>query len=423
MSMIDTVCIGQFAGTGELAALAPANMIFQFVQYGSQALSLTALSLAGQRFNSGDKAAAQRSLSTVLFLALGIGLASLCVLQVLAPGLISGLGAAPAVVDGASEYLRIRALAQPAVMALMVCQAALLAQGNTHLPAALVLATCGLSLLGDLVLLGAWNLGLKGAAWTTVGTQYLSASVALAVLRPGGGAALPLKPMVPRPEEVSGVLHSLGPLSAAYLFKNSAFVMLQGTAVAMDVLSLAAHQVAYSLWNMCSFLVAPVERVALTLLPRQHTAHDWWHTARQLTLLGVAVGAAAATLTGGLLTLAPSALTADEQLFGLLAAVVPQAVACHLLDGADAALTGSLLARGHASYVAGSMAAAAGLLAAWLHTAAGPRAGIAYVWSALVLFYVARACMSGLGALWLWHQQRQAAYWTARQAGFAASQA
>lgn len=43
MSVVDTICIGQFAGTGELAAMAPALIIFAFAQYIFQALQIATI--------------------------------------------------------------------------------------------------------------------------------------------------------------------------------------------------------------------------------------------------------------------------------------------------------------------------------------------------------------------------------------------
>jgi hypothetical protein len=41
MNVVDTVCLGQFAGTAELAAMGPACIIFAFAQYIFQALQIS----------------------------------------------------------------------------------------------------------------------------------------------------------------------------------------------------------------------------------------------------------------------------------------------------------------------------------------------------------------------------------------------
>lgn len=43
MSLVDTVCLGQFAGTAELAAIGPAVVVLAFTQYAFQALQIATL--------------------------------------------------------------------------------------------------------------------------------------------------------------------------------------------------------------------------------------------------------------------------------------------------------------------------------------------------------------------------------------------
>lgn len=47
MSLLDTVCIGQFAGSTQLAALGPSNLVFSFAQYVFQSLQVATLRCAG----------------------------------------------------------------------------------------------------------------------------------------------------------------------------------------------------------------------------------------------------------------------------------------------------------------------------------------------------------------------------------------
>jgi hypothetical protein len=46
MTLVDTVCIGQFAGTTQLAALGPSQMMFSTVQFALQSLQVTTIRCA-----------------------------------------------------------------------------------------------------------------------------------------------------------------------------------------------------------------------------------------------------------------------------------------------------------------------------------------------------------------------------------------
>lgn len=130
-------------------------------------------SLISGDLRTGDAAGAQRTLACALALALAAGaLVALC-LELFAEALIAATGAAPALHAPACAYIRIRALAQPAVLATMVLQASLLAQQDSATPAAATALAVTASLAGNLVAVGWLGLGLAGAAATTVMTQIV----------------------------------------------------------------------------------------------------------------------------------------------------------------------------------------------------------------------------------------------------------
>jgi Na+-driven multidrug efflux pump len=74
-----------------------------------------------------------------------------------------------------TEYVRVRGLAQPAVLVTMVAQSGLLAQQDSLTPALTVAVTVALSLLGSVVFVAGLGWGLAGAAATTVACQYVGA--------------------------------------------------------------------------------------------------------------------------------------------------------------------------------------------------------------------------------------------------------
>jgi Na+-driven multidrug efflux pump len=47
MSLVDTVCIGQFVGTVELAALGPANLVLAFMTYAFQSVQVATIRWGG----------------------------------------------------------------------------------------------------------------------------------------------------------------------------------------------------------------------------------------------------------------------------------------------------------------------------------------------------------------------------------------
>jgi Na+-driven multidrug efflux pump len=103
--------------------------------------------------------------------------------QLFAERLLAMTGAHASVVPLSCLYLKIRAVAQPAVMIIMTCQASLIAQRDSFTPFLSVLLSTSVNFLGNIIFVAWLGMGLAGAAWTTVATQYVGASaLALALM-------------------------------------------------------------------------------------------------------------------------------------------------------------------------------------------------------------------------------------------------
>jgi Na+-driven multidrug efflux pump len=107
----------------------------------------------------------------------------LCCTQVAADQLIGCTGADPVLVPLAASYMRIRAIAQPAVLLTMVCQGGQLAQQDSRTPALAVALAVAVNICSNLVAVAWLGLGLQGAAATTVTTQVLGCAVLVLVAR------------------------------------------------------------------------------------------------------------------------------------------------------------------------------------------------------------------------------------------------
>lgn len=179
------------------------------------------------------------------------------------PQLLRLTGADPAVLAYAATYLRIRALALPAVITvqararrlavmalgrdngnavvakkqhchchllllnnvlMQVAQAGLLAQRDSLSPFRVVLATSATSLAGDLLFIGRLGLGVAGAAWTTVLAQYLGAVLLLHAL---SRSAVRPRLLVPSGAELRALLDTFGVLTIFYACKNFSYLLLQ----------------------------------------------------------------------------------------------------------------------------------------------------------------------------------------------------
>lgn len=313
------------------------------------------------------------------------------------PTLLAATGCDPSLVPFSWQYLRIRAFAAPAAILTQVCQGGLLAQRDSVTPFKVVFFSLALSLAGDLYLVGVLQMGLVGAALTTVAAQYVSSALLLRSLFLSKTA-----PTIRFPKILtfSNILHRASGLGIFYVAKTTSYLLLQASATRLPPLMLAAHQTIWQIWGVCSFMNTPLEQAALTFIPIARSETERRELIVLLLSLGAMFGVLCAIVAHGLPAIAPGLLVSDQALWPLLRSVWVPGTLALFACGLDVSSTGVLLASREVSYVARSMIVSLTVLATYFTIIAmqGPfRIGIMQlksVWWGLSIFFLARVFQS-----------------------------
>lgn len=391
MSLVDTVCIGQFASTLELAALGPNTLIFQFATYVFGALATACTCLMSEFLDLKKRVEAASVLSTSLMLAFGIGAAQLLVLTIWGPQMIAMTGCPVELIAPAWTYLRIRALAAPSVLLLMVAQSGLLAQKDSWTPCLGVLVQLVLNCACDVLLIGYFKGGLAGAAWATVFAQWAGTLVTLWSLPRGGR----IKPSLRiKKDDISRLSETFGPATLILLCKNIVYVAVTGTASSLPRLQAAAHQPLYGVWNLGGFAHVPLEQAALAFIPAAASRKQGRETVGLLLGLAVAVGLVTSSLTAGIPTLLPQLFTSDATLFPVIRSVAPQALLSIFLCALDVCSGGILVASKDMGFLVRVMGVALPMVLGGLTLVRRNAYGLTGIWWTLVLFFAFRAANS-----------------------------
>jgi Na+-driven multidrug efflux pump len=224
MSLVDTIFLGQFAGTVQLAALSPCTLIFNFTFYSFTALTIATVSIVAEHLRSQREDLAGKALSTSLVIGAIGGACITLVLTTYGSLLLSLTGCDPVLLPVAEKYLRIRAFAAPAAILTSVLQGSFLAQRDSRTPFKVVVSSILLSALGDVILLYRFRFGVVGAAWTTLASQCFSASVLMY-----HACKSRVKPSIVLPSlsEVFALLRYVSTLGVFYVAKTSSYLFLQ----------------------------------------------------------------------------------------------------------------------------------------------------------------------------------------------------
>ena len=294
VSLIDTAFVGQL-GSVQLGALGVNTSIFSMTFVIFNFLAYGTTPRVGRAVGDGDRAEAGRAVVRALTLAALCGIGALAAIQVLARPILLVMGASDQLMAPALEYLRIRALAGPAVLLITASHGAFRGYQDTRTP---MIVTIGFNIINaslDPLLIFVFGWGIAGAAAATAIAQWIGALVFLYLL------------LVRRREEL-GVqliwpsLRSLIPflkVGRDLLLRTASLVgtMTLATAVAarVGVTAVAAHQVAHQLWLFLA-LVVDALAVAAQALVSKHLGADDPETARavsdRLFQWGLAVGVA-----------------------------------------------------------------------------------------------------------------------------------
>ncbi|TVP75959.1 MAG: MATE family efflux transporter [Gemmatimonadales bacterium] len=273
VSMVDTAFVGRL-GTVPLAALgvnasvfAMTFVVFNFLAYGTTPRVARAL-------GRGDRGEVGRVVLQALVLAVAAGVVATALLLALAGPILSVMGATGELREPAMAYLRIRALAGPAVLLIMAGHGVFRGLQDTRTPLRITLALNVVNLVLDPILIFGLGWGLEGAAWATVVAQWAGALAFVRLIFGPRRAMLGESPRWPRPAELLPFLRVGGEL----LLRTGALIgtLTLATAVATRVgtAQVAAHQVAVQLWMLLALVVDSLAVAAQAMVGKYRGADE-----------------------------------------------------------------------------------------------------------------------------------------------------
>lgn len=400
--LVDTAVVGHL-GALPLAGLAIGGSIFAMTALLFNFLAYGTTGRAARWHGLGQRDAAVVEGVQASWLAVGIGLVVVALVQVLAGPLTRVLGGGDTPAQAAAEqWLRIAVLGAPFILLTLAGNGWMRGVQDTARPFRYVLFANGLSAALCPVLVYPVGLGLTGSAIANVVAQVVGGVLFLrALTRAGGslrpdGAVLLAQLRVGRDLAVRTVVLQVCFLSAA------------GVAARMGVAQVGAHQIALQLFFFLALALDAVAIAAQSLVGESLGAgrvSQARATAWRVTRYGAAGGliAAAVLLTGS--SVIPDLFTTDPGILDQAHIVWWWLTAMQPLAGVVFALDGVLMGAGDVGYLR-TLTVVAGLVGylplSLLSIPLG--LGLGGVWAGLTLFIVIRL----LGMAWRVHSGRWA---------------
>lgn len=265
ISLVDTAYVSRL-GVAELGALGVNGAIFGFAFVVFNFLAYATTPLVAQALGRGDRAQAAQTVGRALWLAGSLGVLTLIGMIVGSRWLVGLLQATPEVTGPALSYLRIKALAAPAVLLITAAQGAFRGFQDNRTPLKVVMAANVVNAVIDPLLIFGLDWGITGAALGSVISQWGAAGWFLILLIRQIG---PVGVRIPRWHEIAGLATAGGVLTVRTLFLVTALAL--GTAAAADsgTSALAAHQVVRETWFLTAMLVDGLAIAAQAMIAEQ----------------------------------------------------------------------------------------------------------------------------------------------------------
>jgi putative MATE family efflux protein len=260
--LVDTAIIGRL-GTDQLGGLAVAIAVLSLVVAGSNFLAYGTTEQVARLLGSGRTSAAADVGVQAMWLSITVGIVAVPALILLAEPLATVLGADGDVLDHAVEYLQISAIGVPFVLIALAAQGVQRGAADYRTPLLILVASNLLNLVLELVLVFGFDLGIAGAAWSTVVAQAAAGLAFLIVIRsrlaPATTRRLDWTLMRPLVAAGRHLLVRVGSMLA--VFTGSTAV-----AARIDAPTLAAHQVCIALFFFLALTLDALAIPAQTLV-------------------------------------------------------------------------------------------------------------------------------------------------------------
>ena len=388
--LADTAIVGHL-GTSSLAGLGVAGAALTTVVNLCVFLAYGTTAAVARHLGAGDLRTALAQGVDGLWLAALIGVVAAAGTGLLAAQIVGALGASPSVAPLAQTFLAVSAAGIPAMLVVLAATGVLRGLQDTRTPLVVFVAGAVANVVLNVALVYGAGLGIAGSALGTVITQWCMAAVLAAVVV--RGARRHEASLRPDRRGILAAAHAGIPLVVRTLTLRAALLATTYVATQQGDVSVAAHQVAFTLWTFLAFVLDSIAIAGQAITGRALGASDIDGTrraTRRMITWGLVVGAVA----GALLALGRPFLlplfSSDPAVQAALGDVLLVAALLQPVSGVVFVLDGVLIGAGDGRFlaVAGVVTLVVFLpLAALVLAADG---GLVALWLAFGAFMLAR---------------------------------
>jgi putative MATE family efflux protein len=401
--LLDLAVVGRL-GAADLAALTVGALLLSVVSTQLTFLSYGTTARSARRFGAGDRPGAVAEGVQASWIAIGVGLLIVVVMQLAGPAVLSALTGDDALARSATGWLRIAVCGVPFILLSMAGNGWMRGVQDTRRPIVFVSAGFAISaMLCPLLvhgLLGVPRLGLAGSGWANLIGQGIAGVAFVARVIRENAAAGDEASIRPQQSMITAQLRLGRDLIVRSLSFQVCFLSAAAVASRVGVAAVAAHQTVLQVWNFLSLVLDSLAIAAQALVGAALGARvrigdladrDATAVAARVTRLSLGLAVSLAVVLAAGHSLLPRIFTTDDAVLDAIAVPWWFLVVMLPLAGVVFALDGVLLGGGDAAYLRTTTLGAAliGFLPLiWLSLIFDW--GLAGIWSGVTVFIALR---------------------------------
>ena len=286
----DLLIIGQFAGKAEISAVSTGSLITFTLQLIIAGLATGVTVLIGRYLGEGKSADIGKIVGSAIAVFSVVAVVLTVGVYFFSPAIVSLMKVPEEAVSGANTYIKICALGMVFTVAYNLISAIFRGLGNSVTPLLFVAIACAANIVGDLVLVGIFDMGVSGVAIATVSAQAISVGLFFFALR---FMKLPfefkLREIKFQRPQVSGILRIGSPLAMSDLLAEISFLTIASIVNAMGLVMSSGYGVGTKLIGFI-MLVPSALMQAISAFTAQNMGAGEHVRAKKAMQYGIAAG-------------------------------------------------------------------------------------------------------------------------------------
>ena len=247
---VDLLIIGQFCGAGDVSAVSTGGTLMFTLTSLFTGLSMGATILLGQNIGSGRAEEAGKVIGSTITSFAGLGLVVSIIALAASPALAALLQAPAEAFDATVTYLRICSGGLLFIIAFNVLGSVFRGIGNSVMPLISVTISTIVNIIGDLVLIAVFGMGVAGAAIATVFAQLISVILSILIIKKQGLPFTVSRQYLKPQKKLVRKVFQLGlPIAFQDVLVSTSFLFIMGIVNTLGLIASASVGVAQRLSN------------------------------------------------------------------------------------------------------------------------------------------------------------------------------